>query len=179
MPPDHPVAEYPCRPVSLLVDLQQIAVRRVDRVLFEDLSLAVSDGDRIGVVGVNGDGKVHPAAGHRGGGPARRGSGPAGSRLAGGVPRPGTSTATGDGEGGSGGGLGGRGRTRPSRNGRSGRRWTCRSSPGARPRGWRWPECWPTRPSSSCSMSPPTISTWGQWPGSSSASWRSAGVWSW
>jgi ABC transport system ATP-binding/permease protein len=43
--------------VSLLVDLQQVAVRRVDRVLFEDLSLAVSDGDRIGVVGVNGAGK--------------------------------------------------------------------------------------------------------------------------
>jgi ATP-binding cassette subfamily F protein uup len=43
--------------VSLLVDLQQVAVRRVDRVLFEDLSLAVSDGDRIGVVGVNGTGK--------------------------------------------------------------------------------------------------------------------------
>jgi ATP-binding cassette subfamily F protein uup len=39
------------------VDLQQVAVRRVDRVLFEDLSLAVSDGDRIGVVGVNGTGK--------------------------------------------------------------------------------------------------------------------------
>ena len=34
-----------------------MAVRRVDRVLFEDLSLAVSDGDRIGVVGVNGTGK--------------------------------------------------------------------------------------------------------------------------
>jgi ATP-binding cassette subfamily F protein uup len=43
--------------VSLLVDLQQVAVRRVDRVLFEDLSLAVWDGDRIGVVGVNGAGK--------------------------------------------------------------------------------------------------------------------------
>jgi ATP-binding cassette subfamily F protein uup len=43
--------------VTLLVDLQQVAVRRVDRVLFEDLSLAVSDGDRIGVVGVNGTGK--------------------------------------------------------------------------------------------------------------------------
>ncbi len=29
----------------------------MDRVLFEDLSLTVSDGDRIGVVGVNGTGK--------------------------------------------------------------------------------------------------------------------------
>jgi ATP-binding cassette subfamily F protein uup len=43
--------------VTLLVDLEQVAVRRVDRVLFEDLSLSVSDGDRIGVVGVNGTGK--------------------------------------------------------------------------------------------------------------------------
>jgi ATP-binding cassette subfamily F protein uup len=43
--------------VAVLVDLQQVAVRRVDRVLFEHLSLTVSDGDRIGVVGTNGSGK--------------------------------------------------------------------------------------------------------------------------
>ena len=43
--------------MAVLVDLQQVAVRRVDRVLFEDLSLTVSDGDRIGVVGINGTGK--------------------------------------------------------------------------------------------------------------------------
>jgi ABC transport system ATP-binding/permease protein len=43
--------------VAVLVDLQQVAVRRVDRVLFEHLSLTVSDADRIGVVGTNGSGK--------------------------------------------------------------------------------------------------------------------------
>jgi len=43
--------------VAVLVDLQQVAVRRVDKVLFEGLSLTVSHGDRIGVVGSNGAGK--------------------------------------------------------------------------------------------------------------------------
>ena len=48
---------YPGRPVSVLVDLQQVAARQVDRALFEGLSLTVSDGDRVGVVGINGSGK--------------------------------------------------------------------------------------------------------------------------
>jgi len=43
--------------VAVLADLQDVAVRRVDRVLFEHASLTVSDGDRIGVVGINGTGK--------------------------------------------------------------------------------------------------------------------------
>ncbi len=43
--------------MTVLVDLQDVAVRRVDRVLFEGLSLTVSDGDRVGVVGINGTGK--------------------------------------------------------------------------------------------------------------------------
>jgi ATP-binding cassette subfamily F protein uup len=43
--------------VAILVDLQHVSARRSDRVLFEDLSLTVSDGDRIGVVGINGTGK--------------------------------------------------------------------------------------------------------------------------
>ena len=40
-----------------LVDLAGVAVRRPDRPLFEDLSLTVQTGDRLGVVGRNGTGK--------------------------------------------------------------------------------------------------------------------------
>jgi len=43
--------------VPVLVDLQQVSVRRSDRALFEDLSLAVTDGERVGLVGINGTGK--------------------------------------------------------------------------------------------------------------------------
>ncbi|HEX3796303.1 MAG TPA: ABC-F family ATP-binding cassette domain-containing protein [Acidimicrobiales bacterium] len=43
--------------MAVLSDLQDVAVRRVDRVLFEHLSLTVADGDRIGIVGINGTGK--------------------------------------------------------------------------------------------------------------------------
>jgi ATP-binding cassette subfamily F protein uup len=43
--------------VSVLADLQHVTVRRVDRVLFEDLSLVISNGDRVGIVGANGAGK--------------------------------------------------------------------------------------------------------------------------
>jgi len=41
----------------ILVDLDGVAVRRPDRPLFEDLSLTVQSGDRIGVMGRNGSGK--------------------------------------------------------------------------------------------------------------------------
>ncbi|MGH9040017.1 MAG: ABC-F family ATP-binding cassette domain-containing protein, partial [Acidimicrobiia bacterium] len=41
----------------ILVDLQRVAARRPDRALFEDLSLTISTGDRLGVVGRNGSGK--------------------------------------------------------------------------------------------------------------------------
>jgi ATP-binding cassette subfamily F protein uup len=43
--------------VAVLVDLENVAVRIADRTLFEDLSLTVTDGDRLGVVGINGSGK--------------------------------------------------------------------------------------------------------------------------
>jgi ATP-binding cassette subfamily F protein uup len=48
---------YPGALVAVLADLERVAVRRVDRALFEELSLTVSDGDRIGIVGSNGAGK--------------------------------------------------------------------------------------------------------------------------
>ncbi|MBW3613934.1 MAG: ABC-F family ATP-binding cassette domain-containing protein [Actinobacteria bacterium] len=41
----------------ILADLERVAVRRPDRPLFEDLSLTVRAGDRLGVVGRNGTGK--------------------------------------------------------------------------------------------------------------------------
>jgi ATP-binding cassette subfamily F protein uup len=40
-----------------LVDLERVSARRPDRALFESLSLTVSAGDRLGVVGINGTGK--------------------------------------------------------------------------------------------------------------------------
>ena len=43
--------------VAILVDLSGVSARRSDRVLFADLSLTIADGDRVGVVGVNGTGK--------------------------------------------------------------------------------------------------------------------------
>ena len=41
----------------ILVDADRLAARRPDRALFEDLSITVSSGDRVGVVGINGSGK--------------------------------------------------------------------------------------------------------------------------
>ena len=43
--------------VAILLDLQHVAFVGSDRTLLEDLSLTISDGDRIGVVGINGAGK--------------------------------------------------------------------------------------------------------------------------
>ena len=43
--------------MGILVDLERVTARRPDRPLFESLSLTVSTGDRLGVVGVNGTGK--------------------------------------------------------------------------------------------------------------------------
>ncbi|MGH9126937.1 MAG: ABC-F family ATP-binding cassette domain-containing protein [Acidimicrobiales bacterium] len=41
----------------ILVDLERVTARRPDRPLFEDLSLTIQTGDRLGVVGRNGAGK--------------------------------------------------------------------------------------------------------------------------
>jgi ATP-binding cassette subfamily F protein uup len=41
----------------ILVDLERVSVARPGRPLFEDLSLTISSGDRLGVVGLNGTGK--------------------------------------------------------------------------------------------------------------------------
>ena len=43
--------------MGILVDLQRVGVREPDRELFHDLSMTVSAGDRVGVVGINGTGK--------------------------------------------------------------------------------------------------------------------------
>ena len=41
----------------ILVDLERVSARRPDRALFESLSVTVSSGDRLGIVGPNGCGK--------------------------------------------------------------------------------------------------------------------------
>src|SRR6201995_3692649 len=43
--------------MAVLVDAAGVSVSRSDRVLFSGLSVTVSDGDRLGVVGINGTGK--------------------------------------------------------------------------------------------------------------------------
>jgi ATP-binding cassette subfamily F protein uup len=43
--------------VAVLIDLERVSAHAPDRPLFEGLSLTVADGDRIGVVGINGTGK--------------------------------------------------------------------------------------------------------------------------
>ncbi len=44
--------------MTILVDLQRVSLRGADRSVLDDLSLTVSDGERIGVVGINGTGKT-------------------------------------------------------------------------------------------------------------------------
>jgi len=43
--------------MAILIDLQKVTLLGTDRALLEDLSLTISTGDRIGVVGINGVGK--------------------------------------------------------------------------------------------------------------------------
>ncbi len=44
--------------MTILVDLQHVSLHGADRTVLDDLSLTVSDGERIGVVGINGTGKT-------------------------------------------------------------------------------------------------------------------------
>jgi len=43
--------------VAVLVDVEKVTARTAERVLFADLSLTVSSGERVGVIGINGTGK--------------------------------------------------------------------------------------------------------------------------
>jgi len=43
--------------VAILIDIQKVTLEGFDRTILEDLSLTISTGDRIGVVGINGAGK--------------------------------------------------------------------------------------------------------------------------
>jgi ATP-binding cassette subfamily F protein uup len=56
-----PAGPFRVSPVAwidvILVDAQGLRCARPDKVLFDDLSLTVSTGDRVGVVGINGTGK--------------------------------------------------------------------------------------------------------------------------
>ncbi len=44
--------------MTILIDLQEVTLEGADRTLLENLSLTISSGDRIGVVGINGVGKT-------------------------------------------------------------------------------------------------------------------------
>ncbi len=44
--------------MTILVDLQEVTLQGADRTLLESLSLTISSGDRLGVVGINGVGKT-------------------------------------------------------------------------------------------------------------------------
>ena len=41
----------------ICVDAERVGVAQPDKVLFEDLSVTISSGDRVAVVGINGSGK--------------------------------------------------------------------------------------------------------------------------
>ena len=83
----------------ILVDAERVTVRRPDRPLFEDLSVTVSTGDRLGVVGRNGAGKSTLLRILAGAGEPEEGVGAAGPGRAGRLPRPAPDAAAGHGAG--------------------------------------------------------------------------------
>ncbi len=136
-------SRVPCRRV-ILVDLDRVAVSRPGKPLFDDLSITVSSGDRLGIVGLNGMRQVDAAAGAHRRRRARGGHGPAGSGRARSPPStrrpalpPGRVLRRGRATGWEAAavldrlGMGGAARRR--------RRRPCRA---ARPSGWRWPGPW-------------------------------------
>jgi len=44
--------------MAILIDLEKVTLQGADRAIFEDLTMTISSGDRIGVVGINGVGKT-------------------------------------------------------------------------------------------------------------------------
>lgn len=55
--PERPTHRTPTTTL-ILIDATRLAASRPNRPLFGDVSITVSDGDRIGVVGINGSGKT-------------------------------------------------------------------------------------------------------------------------
>src|SRR2546423_13997361 len=93
--------------MPILVDLERVSARRPDRPLFEDLSLTIATGDRLGVVGINGTGKstllrVLAGAAEPESGVVRRGRGGRGGVLDQPAGRPAGSARAGGGGGGGG-----------------------------------------------------------------------------
>ena len=150
--------------MTVLVDMEQVTVGRVGRVLFEGLSMTVADGQRVGVVGVNGTGKstlLRVLAGKDvpDAGVVRRGRGTRIGFLDQEPELPDGTVQEAVGEG-------WEAEAALSRLGLGPQMGTSTGPfPAARENVWRWLGYWLTPSISSSSTSPPTTSTWAQRPG--------------